>query len=418
MKVLWFSNYRFSDEPVKGTCSWIKPMGIAVSKFKEIEIYNIVHTSLPSLTQETYQGIKQYCLPVMTREERRFSHSESHRFEEMISKLISEIKPDIIHFWGTESNFLSIWEKGLITCPAFVDIQGVMSTIAPNMTKCLSLLEYIRVNLGLFELRHLPDMMYLKERYYKNKGVQEIKRLSTFKFISVQSEWTEAQLKGRLPNAQFLHTGIILRDEFYSAKPWQWHDHKEPVLFSCASSMTIPYKGLYTLLKALVIIKKSYPNVQLRLAGSKPKSNSLKPGFERLLNRFVNSNDLKDNIVFLGPLDASQLCYELSQSDICIVPSYVETYCLSLAEAQMIGTPCVVSHAGAMPEIAQPNVEAYFYDPLDEYMLAYKTMSLFCDKDRCLHFSEKSRQRRMRENDLSTLAENQVEIYKHIIKES
>ena len=84
----------------------------------------------------------------------------------------------------------------------------------------------------------------------------------------------------------------------------------------------------------------------------------------------------------------------------------------------MIGTPCVVSHAGAMPEIAQPNVEAYFYDPLDEYMLAYKTMSLFCDKDRCLHFSEKSRQRRMRENDLSTLAENQVEIYKHIIKES
>lgn len=418
MKVLWFSNYRFSDEPIRGTCSWIKPMGIAVSKFKDIELYNIVHTSFQSLTIETYQGIKQYCLPMMTREERRFSQTESSRFVEMISRIISEINPDVVHFWGTESNFLTMWEKGYISCPAFVDIQGVMSTIAPNLTKCLSFFEQIRVNFGLCELRHLPDMMFLKKLYYEKKGLQETKRLSTFKYISVQSDWTEAQLKGRLPNARFLRTGIILRDEFYAAKPWQWHDHKAPVLFSCASSMTIPYKGLYTLLKALLVIKQSYPNVQLRLAGSKPKRCKMKPGFERLLNRFIRDNHLTENIVFLGPLDAGQLSHELSQSDICVVPSYVETYCLSLAEAQIIGTPCVVSHAGAMPEIAQPNVEAYFYDPLDEYMLAYRTMSLFCDKDKCLLFSQKSRERRMRENNLSTLAENQVEIYKRIIKES
>ena len=61
---------------------------------------------------------------------------------------------------------------------------------------------------------------------------------------------------------------------------------------------------------------------------------------------------------------------ELLNCNVCVMPSFIETYCLAFAEAMMVGVPVVVSFAGAMPELAEHNKEAMFYNPLDHITCA------------------------------------------------
>ena len=35
--------------------------------------------------------------------------------------------------------------------------------------------------------------------------------------------------------------------------------------------------------------------------------------------------------------------------NVCVIPSFVETYCLALAEAMIVGCPTVVSYTSALP---------------------------------------------------------------------
>ena len=44
---------------------------------------------------------------------------------------------------------------------------------------------------------------------------------------------------------------------------------------------------------------------------------------------------------------------------------FIETYCLSFAEAMIVGVPTVTSFTGAMPELARHGEESLFYNSID-----------------------------------------------------
>lgn len=105
----------------------------------------------------------------------------------------------------------------------------------------------------------------------------------------------------------------------------------------------IPEKGVLTLLRAHAILRKSgMTNYELLLAGKGPHEATLKD--------FCATNELND-VRFLGHIDSVPELF--GSADIVVVPSeWYEAFGLVVAEAMACGAACLVSDAGALPEVA------------------------------------------------------------------
>jgi glycosyltransferase involved in cell wall biosynthesis len=165
------------------------------------------------------------------------------------------------------------------------------------------------------------------------------------------------------PKANIYRTDIILRKQFYKAAKWKWHTNTQ-IIFTSSSGSNI-YKGLHVVFRAFSILATVYPKLVLHVAGAIKYDSILQDGYTTWLLRLAKQLNIEDRIVWLGPLDEMEMIDQLQQASVCVIPSFIETYCVALAEAMMIGTPCVVSFAGAMPELAVHRSSALFF-PIDD----------------------------------------------------
>lgn len=415
MKILWLCNTRFSNKDVSGTGSWLQPLAEAVNNTEGYEIVNFTVSACSQFSKESVNGMTQYIAPLWSM--RKFQ-SEKKWIKET-GKYVREVesieKPDIVQIWGTEGIWAQVFLQGDIQTKCFIDIQGLKFEIE----------RYYLADLRTPELKHflsLNDLtapwrfwMY-KKHQFKRQGEVERNCLMSMKDISVQSEWVENQIKALNPNADIYHTKIILRPPFYKGKIWEWHEcGDEPVLFT-SSSGNKTYKGLHILLQTLAILKKTYPGIQLRVAGSFMRRSTFGyEGFERYIDKLIDKLDVRNNVKFVGVLNANQIIEELLNANVCVVPSFIESYCLGLAEAMMIGTPCVVSYAGAMPCIAKCGEEALFYNSQDYATAAALVMRVLNDKSLAETLSINARNHRMRDNNPQDVLNTQLDIYKLIL---
>ena len=89
-------------------------------------------------------------------------------------------------------------------------------------------------------------------------------------------------------------------------------------------------------LDVIRIIKNSYPGVILNIVGKE-----LEDGYLNLINKYIEQNNLKENIRFLGTtIDRKQLNKETS---FVIYPSTMESFGLVLIESQSCGIHCFAS---------------------------------------------------------------------------
>ena len=100
-------------------------------------------------------------------------------------------------------------------------------------------------------------------------------------------------------------------------------------------------KGLRELISSLPILKVSYPNVNLVIAGDGKYLEKLKSLAKKSL--------VEKNMVLLGEIKESRKFYEIV--DILVLPSYYEAMPLVLIEAMAAGTVVVTSNVGCISEI-------------------------------------------------------------------
>jgi glycosyltransferase involved in cell wall biosynthesis len=249
------------------------------------------------------------------------------------------------------------------------------------------------------------------------RAKEEIECIKAFKHISVQSEWSKNQIWSVNPDAKYYVTRRMVRHQFHDAEPWQYPDNgSAPKLFT-SSSGSDSYKGLHILLRGLALVKKRYPNVQLHIAGAFTNHHPLlRDGYTRFLMRIIKELKLDDNVVFLGSITADDIVRELQSCNVCVIPTFVESYCAVLAEAMMVGTPCVVSYAGAMPEFAENGKDALFYNTLDYASCAQHIIKLIEDKDIATCMSKSARERKREYCDNNAIVSIQESIYSDIIE--
>lgn len=413
MKVLWLSNVAFTSKGTRATGGWLQPLAELLIQKGNIQIQNVTFGDVSSTQVFEINGIKQYLIPI--RRQLGYGQKASHKTCADVTTIENTYNPDLIHIWGTENVWCSIHAKKLFkTQKIILDIQGLLKPYSDFYLGGLEfndILECISFKEILMPQRNLLS----KARIFKKRGFFEELYINSFCHISTQSQWVRNHIHIINSTAKIYNTKIILRSEFYSATPWTYKIPSDnPILFSSCSA-AVPYKGMHQLLKMTAILKLKYPKIKLCIAGNINVGNRLPDGYPLYLKKIIKKLKLTENIVYLGPLTASQIVSALQKCNVCVIPSYIETYCLALAEALIIGVPCVVSYTGALPETAIPNKEALFYNPNDHVAAAAAIDELIQNKNKAVTFSNEARKRRFIENDRETVIQTQIDIYKKVL---
>ena len=412
MKVLWLSNRAFVAESSKETASWLQPMAEALAQTGRVNIVNISVGKVREPQYYQYGSLGQWIIPQF--KVSMWGQIASERLCKCVSDILLNENPDLVHIWGTESFWASIYRLGFIPYKTILDIQGLLYVCAYYYYGGLSFRERIRTIHAKELLMPWRTLAY-KKRVFEIRGKSEVENLKFISNISYQSDWTKNHVQYINPSARLFATKLMLRDAFFQSSSWHYHpENDSPILFSFCSDADA-YKGMHVMIKISKVLKNKYPNIRIRLAGNLSVGNLLKDGYSIFLKNQIKKSGLEDNVTFLGPLDATQLVNELQNANACVITSFVETYCLAFAESMMVGCPTVCSFAGAMPELAVHGKEAFFYSPTDYVQAASYVDMIIEDAELAAKLSNNARKRRFIENDKQKVIERQLEIYETII---
>ena len=411
-KVLWLCNLAFSDQAIKGA-SWLQPLAEKLQQSNKILILNISVGNVSKITYTEYKGIKQWILPQS--KQKQYGQTATYKRCKEVQNIIESEKPDLVHIWGTEIFWASIYAKGFIKTKTLIDIQGLLYAYTDFYLGGLTINEILNT-IHIKEILMPWRNLFTKQQIFFKRGQVELRYIKKFEHISIQSQWVRNLLQQVNPIAHYYPTRILLRDNFYTAQPWSYKNTTSPIIFSsCAAAVS--YKGIHVLLKSLALLKKEYPEIQLHLAGKIMVGDKLQDGYSIFLKKLIKKLNLQSNIVLLGSIDESNIIKELQSCSVCVIPSFIETYCLAFAEAMIIGVPTVTSYTGAMPELATHEKETLFYNSLDYRNAASHISRLIKDQALAEQISQNARKRRLQENAPQLVLNTQLNIYKSILYE-
>jgi glycosyltransferase involved in cell wall biosynthesis len=408
MKILWFTNREFvpRDEGYSGT--WLQPLAEEINKSGNFQIANLAYGKTDKLIKKDCGAIQQWIIP----------YSKPNREGLPAKTVIEEIlgvhslyAPDIVHFWGVEYFWGLLAARNYIKTPALLDIQGLTHEIVREYTGGLSIAEQFKC-IGPREII-LGTTMFQDQRRLFRWGKYEKEIIRSNKYIIAQSPWIEAKVRGLNPTSNIFHNELALRPPFYTAK--QWHQKsKQNVRIFCSASYLAPFKGVHVAIRAIARLKNEFPTIQLRLAGLKQSNSIRKYGYISWLEELIKEHDVRENVIWLGYLSASEIVNELQLCSAAIVSSFTESYCVALAEAMFLGVPTVTSFTGGTSYLAKDGETALFFPIGDVEMCAFQIQRLLNDNSLTSVIAQKGREIGLQRNNLHKIADQEVSIYSNV----
>lgn len=413
-KILWLSNRFFTETPDSSTGTWLTAMGNELVASGHVQLANISQDKVESVKRRDCNGITQWVVPY---EKLGRDGLPSRRTVVGIKQAVAEFAPELIHVWGTENYWGLLTARNILTGKSLLDMQGIKYACAQVYYGGLTFSERLRC-IGPKELiKPSISLQFLKHRFHAWRAFEgEI--IQGHRNISTQSDWIRAHVEHINRDCKILKTEIMLRSEFKNAEPWTptegLPETVSPIIFTGCGCSTA-YKGVHVLLRAVAIVKQHFPSVVLNVAGYIPRGGIRKSGYERFVEHEVRRLGLSENVCWLGPLDATGLIREMYRAAVAVVPSFIESYSLALAEALKLGVPCVVSYAGAMPELAKHEGSALFFPPGDETMCAWQIKKILMSPSVATQLSSTARQVGLLRHNPIDVLKRQIEIYEEVI---
>lgn len=377
VKVLWFSNCVLSQDVSRGSGSWLFAMRDLIKE--DVEMVNVTEGNVDQIQHYCANGICEYIVPQWAVKGGVPSMDNINK----IKVILKEESPDLIHIWGTEKYWALLFCRNFISADnVLLEIQGVLTACCDVFYGGLTPLEFHR----LISIKSLLFPCY-SQKYalndYRKRSQLEGEIVSHFKYVATQSQWTREQLLLMCPpETKYFQSLRPVRQDFVNADKWTPTNNKTPIVF-CSYSYSTPFKGIHFLLKAIHLLVRRYPTIQLRIAGPMfmQKAFYRIGDYEHFLKSVIIRLKIENNVHFCGPLDAKQMINEIHKADVVVNPSLVESYSAAAAEALSLGAPTVLAYAGAMPGFSQVKQIALYYNPIDYRSLAAKIITLFVDNE-------------------------------------
>jgi glycosyltransferase involved in cell wall biosynthesis len=147
------------------------------------------------------------------------------------------------------------------------------------------------------------------------------------------------------------------------------------------------------------------------MAGVHPKS---RVGLT--IHRLINKHHLQKQITMLGRVLPSQIINEMKRASLFVLPSHIDNSPNSLAEAMIVGMPCIASDAGGIPSMLDDGIEGLIYPHQDISSLADKVEILLDSPKQALKYGKNARQTALIRHDPKRIADKVVSMYKEVIR--
>lgn len=183
---------------------------------------------------------------------------------------------------------------------------------------------------------------------------------------------------------------------------------RAPFRLITTASSDQPLKGLSVLLRACVLLRTQFPQLQLVVIGK------LKP--DGATQQELNELQLSDVVQFISGISTEQLVEEYARSSIAVVPSLYEGFGLPAIEAQACGIPLVCSDGGALPEVVGD--AALLVKAGDVDALANALENLLIDTSRRHELGQQGREHVLQQLTWNCVAQQLLDYYQQIRRES
>jgi len=389
-----------------GPMSWAESLRGALVQLPGLKL-GIVSTAPVPCRPFEEEGIAYYAVPGPRTEGRwksvlqRWSHPSvlEHDMAPALAALRS-FAPDVVHVHGTEGPFGLL--AGMSSVPCVISLQGLLVVctrywlqgIAPREYRRLAFSKSFLLGGGL-----LHGHIDLQRRAERERHILE----SGSDFVG-RTQWDRRVLLGANPDARYWHCDEVLRAPFYAA---EWSDHPEArfVLYSTGSDM--PFKGTECLIESIGILSRTgMADVSLRVAGV-PSGSEL----EAIYGRLADRHGVGDRVKLLGRLDVGELVDELLGCHVYIHPARIDNSPNSLAEAMVLGVPCVATFAGGIPSMMSDGVSGLLVPAGDPYAIAGAVRDMRNDRVAAAALGRAARAIAVARHDPKRIAERMMAIY-------
>ena len=418
MRVLWIVNSLFPEAEnllngrnveIQGTGGWLPALANSLANSGEVELFVASFSSLVSqvklLKGEKYS---YYVLPYYN------LRKYDNRYEPLWREVKKECNPDIIHIHGTEFAHGLTYVNACGSDHTVVSIQGMPSVICDYWYSGLTEKEIRKAA----TIKTLLQGNLIKEKKVREKTTKqyEIELLNKVKYVIGRTSWDKTHTWAINPQLTYFHCSETLRAPFYEGC-WLYDQCRPHTIFLSQAGRAL--KGVHQLIKALPIIKRHYPDVEVRIAGdniidaSTWKKKMKMSGYGKILHKMISQYQVQDAIAFTGPLNAEEMKAEYLRANVFVSPSSIENSPNSLCEAQVLGVPCVASYVGGSMDFI-PNERCgklYRFDDVE--MLAKAICDTFEDSEN--YDNTEMREMALLRHDREKITNSQVDIYKKIL---
>lgn len=374
LKVLWFTNTVVRPESVQSNLNddsrgWLSSLTSQIYEDVDLHIA-FVHPGreMPEsdLFRTHYIRPNFFKLRMILRWGLGIFDLEGNLLPQML-KIIDEVQPDLIHIHGSEKQFIELIphlkQKQSVV---LVSLQGIMSVIAKKFTAAYSK-NFIRTffySTGFSKATFLPRTLSLDLKNVIKRADREEKYLKYTNYFAGRTFWDHSIARLFNPESTYFHIDRILKPIYYKHC---WHpvkDKSETYSIHTTLSNSV-YKGLDVIAEAAYLLEQSNFKFNWFVAGVDEKCWSVKAARKKLGKRYP-----KASLQLLGKLDANRLVANMLKCDLYVTASYIENSPNNLAEAMLLGMPCIATDVGGTSTYLENNQTGRLIPPGDPYALA------------------------------------------------
>jgi L-malate glycosyltransferase len=169
-----------------------------------------------------------------------------------------------------------------------------------------------------------------------------------------------------IPN--FVNCDLYLRKDDPALRA-EWAPGGEPILMHLSNFR--PVKRLTDVIEIFALVREKMP-AKLVLIGDGPDRGAAE--------YIVRKKKLVRDVHFLGKQD--RVYQLLSQADLFLLPSDMESFGLAALEAMACEVPVVASNVGGVPEVIENGVDGYLHEPRDVKTAARHALEILSRQDR------------------------------------
>ena len=169
-----------------------------------------------------------------------------------------------------------------------------------------------------------------------------------------------------IPN--FVNCDLYLRKDDPALRA-EWAPGGEPILMHLSNFR--PVKRLTDVIEIFALVREKMP-AKLVLIGDGPDRGAAE--------YIVRKKKLIRDVHFLGKQD--RVYKHLSQADLFLLPSDMESFGLAALEAMACEVPVVASNVGGVPEVIENGVDGYLHEPRDVKAAARYALEILSRQDR------------------------------------